>query len=325
MIGFRRSRFSNLFASLILVLLLVGCSGSDSTGTAEAILDDRAVADVAQDAPATAGDPATAGESDVSTEPAPRPIRRHAPTGQHVIRTAELLLRSSDTAELLHRVRAVAERVGGYTATSDLQRDEQGTVSGTVTLRVPTDELNEVVDDLEALGDEVPVNRIDERDVSTDHADIEARISNLTAYEQQLTALMADIRERTDRPEDLLTIFERIRSVREEIDVLQGRLTALEDQIAFATVTVTLEPLDDPVLLAGEAEPWAPATTLREALAATVRVLTFMGDALIWMVVTGIPVLIGFLGIPAFVAWLVVRWSRQRPRTKTTSPEPPST
>ena len=320
MIAFQRSSSRGLLAlaaALVAVLLIAGCSGADTAdSSAEAIFDDRPAADATTDAPAALSD------GDIA-EPSPRPAS-DAPTGQHVIRTAELILRSSDTAELLHRVRAVAERVGGYTATSDLQRGEEGTVSGTVTLRVPTGELNEVVDDLEALGDEVPLNRIDERDVSTEHADINARIRNLTAYETQLTDLMADIRERTDRPEDLLTIFERIRSVREEIDLLQGRVTALEDQIAYATVTVTLQPFDDPTLLAGETQPWAPGTTLNDALAATVRLLTFMGDALIWIVVTGIPVLLGFFGVPALVAWLVIRWHRQRPRPTATPADPPN-
>jgi hypothetical protein len=306
-------------AGAVTVLLLAGCSGSDSGGLTFSTSDTRGGEADAPDAmPAPQDDDVAiddAGDLEVAEDGAVRAVTAGAPTGQKVIRTAELVLESSDTSETLGRVRAVAERAGGYTATSDLQRDMDGVVRGTVTLRVPTDELSAVVEQLEELGEAVPVNRIDERDVTTEHADLRARIDNLTAYETELRALLTEIRASTDRPEDLLHIFERIRQVREEIDLLEGRMAALSDQIAYATVTVTLRPIDE---VGGpgdqEASPWAPGETFREALAATARLLAALADGLIWFVVTGVPVLVSFLGVPAVAVYLIVRWVRRRPQ-----------
>lgn len=308
-------------AGAIAVLLLAGCSGADSSnGLGFTTTDSRGAVTDAPDAMPEPADDADAAMDDASdmegaADGEVRTVATGAPTGQKVIRTAELVLESSDTSETLGRVRGVAERAGGYTATSDLQRDADGVVRGTVTLRVPSDELSEVVEQLEELGDAVPVNRIDERDVTTEHADLRARIDNLSAYETELRALLTEIRESTDRPEDLLHIFERIRQVREEIDLLEGRMAALSDQIAYATITVTLRPIDDDRdPREEEGSPWAPGETFRDALAATGRLLAALADGIIWFVVTGVPVLVSFLGVPALVVYLAIRWFRRRPQ-----------
>lgn len=322
-------------AIAVSAVVLVGCSGAQDANT---LFSGGGEPDVARtgDAPAS---PAMDDAFDAQTEDHEvamedsgdgefvghdgqvRPISDDAPTGQKVIRTAEVVIESADTSETLARIRAVAERAGGYTATSDLQRDDDGIVRGVLTLRVPTDRLDATVTDLEELGDVVPVSRIDERDVTTEHADLRARIANLTAYETELRALLADVRETTTRPEDLLSIFERIRTVREEIDVLEGRLATLSDRVAFATVIVTLRPVGaepEP-----EVEPWAPGETFEDAIAATLRLLRGLGDGLIWLVVTGVPVLLAFLGLPALL--LLLFWRRwRRPKTPDEPTRPPA-
>jgi hypothetical protein len=322
-------------AGAVVVVLLVGCSGFDDADRGGfTTADVRGAGGDAPDAMPSAQDDfddaamEDAADMEASDDGEVRTVAGGAPTGQKVIRTAELVLESSDTSETLGRVRGVAERAGGYTATSDLQRDADGVVRGTVTLRVPTEELSDVVEQLEELGEAVPVNRIDERDVTTEHADLRARIDNLSSYETELRALLTEIRESTDRPEDLLHIFERIRQVREEIDLLEGRMAALSDQVAYATVTVTLRPIDEDGGPGGEeASPWAPGDTFRDALAATGRLLAALADGIIWFVVTGVPVLVSFLGLPALVVYLIFRWFRARPREPrepVTAPATPS-
>jgi len=314
-----------------IAVVLVGCSGAEDASSLFSG-DDSMQATRAGDAPDVpasddgfeVGDEAAAEDADegerIGDGGEVRPISDDAPTGQKLIRTAEVVIESADTSETLARIRAVAERAGGYTATSDLQRDDEGTVRGTLTLRVPTAQLDDVVSDLEELGEVVPVSRIDERDVTTEHADLQARIANLTAYESELRALLADVRETTTRPEDLLSIFERIRTVREEIDLLEGRLAALSDRVALATVVVSLRPVDaepEP-----EVEPWAPGETFEDAIAATLRLLRGLGDGLIWLVVTGVPVLLAFLGLPALLLVLLLRRWR-RPKSPGGTPSPP--
>lgn len=325
------TRLRTITTVLAVGAVLIACSGEDSgpmttsddagTSSADGFRDSEVMEDAEE--PASEPDRDATEDADESTGASAAAISQ---TNRRVIRTAELTLEVEDTAAALDEVIATAERVGGFAATSDLQRDVDGVVSGTITLRVPSDELNPVVEQLEAIGDAVPVNRIDERDVTSESADLRARIDNLTAYERELTGLLADVREETNRPEDLLTIFERIRSVREEIDVMEGRLASIDEQVALSTVRVTLRPIEQPETFADTG--WAPGETFREALAATGRALATIADGAIWLMVTALPVTLTILIVPILLIVLLVRWSRQRSRNRPprgrTAPPPPS-
>jgi SepF-like predicted cell division protein (DUF552 family) len=229
----------------------------------------------------TAGDAPAVGE-----DGAPRPTA--VTLGRRVVRTATLELESADPNRLVQELTSAVSAAGGFVATSDLRRDEQGVVRGTVTVRVPSEELDATLDDLEELADNAPVRRIDERDVTVESADVEAQLDNLTAYETELRALLADVRETTTRPEDLLTVFERIRQVRAEIDQLQGRLAVLSDQVSLATITVTITPTSTAVPVTDPT--WEPASTAREALTAAARALSGIADAAIWIALAVLPV-----------------------------------
>jgi hypothetical protein len=267
-------------------------------------------ADVDDTAEAPASEPradaeAAAGGSDVASL---QPVT--ATLGRRVIRTAELVLEVDDPGAAAEAVRDIAAQAGGFVATTDLTRDAEGVVRGTIVVRVPSDRLVDTVDRLDALATSVPVNRIDEVDVTTESADLEARLTNLTAYEAELRQLLADVRETTTRPDDLLTVFERIRSVRQEIDQLEARLAVLDDQVALSTVTVTLRPAAAAVPVTDPT--WQPAATARAALGALARTMTGVVDATIWFVLAVLPVLL-VLAVP--VVAIVLGWRHHRRRS----------
>lgn len=324
------TRLRGAITVLLVASLLAACSGDDAAmdddasvqtgsdtsggfagadGTEEA-MDDQAAAERAGEPSSDADAPATGATA-------------AAQANRRVIRTAELTLEVEDTAAARSEILAVADRAGGFAATSDLQRDREGVIRGTITLRVPSASLNEVVDELESIGDAVPVSRIDERDVTMESADLRARIDNLRAYEIELVALLSDVREQSNRPEDLLTIFERVRSVREEIEVLEGRLATLDDQVAMSTVRVTFQPLAEVASIGGVS--WSPGETVREALAATGRALAAIADGAIWVALTALPVLLVVLLIPVALLLGLLRWLRhRRDDAPTAGPEPAS-
>jgi hypothetical protein len=226
-------------------------------------------------------------------------------SARRVIRTAELVIEVERPAEAADEVAAIAARAGGFVAEADLQRDRQDVVQGTITLRVPSERLFDVVEQLDELGVAVPLRRIDEQDVTGEATDLEARRTNLREYEEQLRALLADVRETTTRPDDLLTVFERIRGVREEIDRIDARLAVLGDQVALSTVYVTLRPAAAAIPLSDPT--WQPTQTVREALTATARLLTGVADATIWMALTVLPLVL-VIGIPGL--GLLLLWRR---------------
>jgi len=227
--------------------------------------------------------------------------------GRRIVRSARLELDVEDPAAAADRIARIAEEAGGFVAETDLERELDGTVRGSLTLRVPSAALFTTVEELDALAVAVPVRRIDERDVTAESTDLRAQLTNLTAYEIELRALLAEVRETTTRPDDLLTVFERIRSVRAEIDQADARLAMLDDQVALSTISVSLRPATSAVPVVDPT--WAPSETVREALTTTARALSTIADVAIRFALTVLPVGL-LLGTPAIVA--VVVWRRVR-------------
>jgi SepF-like predicted cell division protein (DUF552 family) len=314
--------------AIALALLLAGCSGADDSdmATADMDADEPALESVqaldSDDAGwAEDGEAETAAEEDVDRDETSGdragPSTNAVTLGRRVIRTATLELESADPNHLAQELARTVTATGGFVATSDLRRDEQGVLRGTVTVRVPSEALDATLDDLEELADNAPVRRIDERDVTVESADLEAQLDNLTAYETELRSLLADVRETTTRPEDLLTVFERIRQVRAEIDQLQGRLAVMADQVSLATITVRITPTSTAVPVADPT--WEPGSTAREAITAAARTLSGLADAAIWFGLAILPVLL-VIALPAGLVWAALRRRRDGSHRPTDGP-----
>lgn len=263
-----------------------------------------------------------AGDRDIA--PMPPSAGGPAPEGmpRAVIRTGTMHIRATDTAEVAGTVVEVVEDAGGYVAGTDLTRDADGVVQGSFTFRVPTESLTDVLDAFDDLADAVLERRLDEVDVTTQLVDLEAEVANLEAFEAELRELLTEVRESGADAEDLLSVFDRINSVRGQIDQAAARRTQLTDQVAMSTVYLRLSPTAStgPVTNPG----WDPGGTARSALAATVRALTSLADAAIRVGLTILPITLVLLAPVALVAWLVRRWWKRRPRPEP-RPQPTAT
>lgn len=305
-----RTTGRRILAGATLFAALVSCSGADDAM--------HSTADTGSDASDRAIAPELPGDADDVDRAADGPVRPvSAQMGRQVIRTAELVLEVDDPAATAEAVAAIAMDAGGFVAETDLQRDAEGVVRGSITLRVPSAALLATVDQLDALGVAVPVRRIDERDVTTEVTDLGAQVTNLTAYERELRSLLTAVRETTTRPDDLLIVFERIREVRAEIDRAEARLAVLGDQVSLSTISVTVRPT--PKVLPVTDPTWSPGQTAREALATTVRALTGFADLGIRFGLTALPIA-AILAAPLVVGAAI--WHRRHDRS---GPVPPPT
>jgi hypothetical protein len=320
----RRHRIAATLA--IVALALVGCSTPGDDGAArtssEGVTADRGVEpDVAEEA-ADADDAADAEAAEDADPDLAVPAARRE---RHVIRSAELVLEVRDSEAAAEQVVAIAEDAGGAVAQTDLERDEEGVVRGRISLHVPSEALDETVELLDALGDAVPVRRLDETDVTAEITDLGAELTNLLAYEEQLRELLADVREHTADPDDLLPVFDRVNEVRADIDRAEARLTMLEDRVAYARVDVTLRPT---IAATPVGDPgWAPGDTARAALATTSRALATLSDLAIRAVLTGLP-LAATVALPLALLALGIRAGLRRrghADTRGDTPEDPPT
>jgi hypothetical protein len=318
----RRRRGGALIAVSALAAVLVACSSddfdrtaTDSGGFGEEVSDDAFDDEDAgfDEAPESGQD----GELEGSTD--------SEGAGPQIIRTATLTLEVADATTAADDVTLIARDRGGYVAETDLERDDQGVVRGVMVLRVPSAELDAAVEALDELAVAVPVRRVEEVDVTSQVVDLRARITNLTAYEAELTELLTDVRERTSRTDDLLQVFQQVQQVRSEIDRLQAQLDSFSDRVALSTITVTLRPSVGAIPVTDPT--WNPSDTAREALSATADALTAIADVVIRLALTVLPILL-VLALPLVLLGVGLRWLLRRrdtaPHAEDTELPPPT-
>ena len=180
-----------------------------------------------------------------------------APTDRKIIRNASLSLIVADLSQAIERIQQiVAGAPGAYVSNSDIRDPESG-LPTILTLRIPSASLDAVIAETKSLAAEVLRDTINSRDVTEEYTDISSQLRNLEATEAQYLLILTD----AENVEDVLAVQDRLRSVRGEIELLQGRINLLSNQIVFSTVTVVLHaPPDLSTEIAAAGVPYANAS-----------------------------------------------------------------
>jgi hypothetical protein len=224
-----------------------------------------------------------------------------------VVQTANLSITVKDTAAVLEFVQGLATQWGGYIVSSTSWR-EGDQLRAQVTLRVPAGQIQDALKQIKARAIKVDNESISGQDVTQEYTDNESRLRNLRATETELLALLTTAREKTGKAEDVLAIFRELTSIREQIEMLQGRQQYLDTMTAMATISVDIspEPIEKPVVEPG----WKPLKTLRDAFRALTETGKFIVDALIWLITYVVPVLAVIAAPIILVIWAVRRARR---------------
>lgn len=230
-----------------------------------------------------------------------------------VIRTANLSLVVKDPAISAEAIAAMAEAMGGFVVSTNLYQTSYGdpavlSTQGSITIRVPAERFQEALRRLKEDAEEVRVENVSGQDVTQQYTDLQSRLRNLEAAEAQLREIMAS----ATKTEDVLRIFEELRRVREEIEVIKGQIQYFDESAQLSAITVELIP--DVAAQPLQIGLWKPEGTAKLALEALVRGLQMLADALIWLVILGVPAAI-LIGLPA---WAGMRAARRRRARKST-------
>jgi hypothetical protein len=171
------------------------------------------------------------------------------PDGARVVKTGSIALIVDDgkVTPTLTQLQGFASAVGGVVANAKTQ--ESGpTPSGSVTLRVPVDDFEEVVAKVRGMGAEVRSATTSGQDVTAQYADLEAQLRTLTAARERFLEILSEARSIGD----VLAVQQRVDDVTGKIDRLEGQRRVLAAQSDSATLEVTVTEADDPVLAKAE-------------------------------------------------------------------------
>lgn len=219
--------------------VLGGCSGggSDSATTR------AGGASAAQSAPelATAVPDATElltkGSPAAAVDPAALGARRQ-------VRTADLGLRVKDVPEAAAAVRALATTAKGFVQDEKSSNDpgdgrpEVTRALSVLTLRVPESGLDAVMTRVSRLGTEISRGQSSD-DVTTQYVDVASRLQT----QRESVARVRTLLDRANTIGQVVQIESELTRRQADLESLENRLAALDDQSALATLTVSLSPV----------------------------------------------------------------------------------
>lgn len=306
------------FLLIVLIVTLAGCSQSSASMAAPAAGGAAA--------PAAAARAKSAAEPAVAQASADEVVAAQSPAadGRKIIANAHVDLLTGNPKKLADAIPGLAAQNGGYISAANLKSNGdlvtetakgRELAMGTITLRVPPAKIEAALAGLEGLATEVKSKTIDRQDVTDQYTDLDAQLRNLTAAEEELRVLLKEVRAKPNaKPEDILTVHEKVTQIRAQIEQLQGRKTMLDNLVALSTIEVAIFqfiPAQPQQVVAEPAwQPWLEVKLAKEALFLRLQQLT---DRTIWLVIYRLPILLIYLIPLSILGWLG-RWLWQRLR-----------
>ncbi len=218
---------------------------------------------------------------------------------QRVIKNASLNLVVDSVQEGIDRISVIAVAQKGFVQQSSVNERGDGTFSGYVTIRVPSDMFEAAMTEIKGIANVVKSESVSGQDVTEQYTDLEARLRNAKAQETTYLAIL----NRATSVEDILAVQRELSNVRYQIEALEGQRQYLENQTSFSTISVSLA---EEAAVRLPTKEFRPVTSMKEAAQALVRVFQAMLVGLIWLVIIGIGVLIPFV-LFWWIVFLVAR------------------
>ena len=290
-------------STLVLLVLALAACGSSETKSGGGVSTGRKTAGV--DSSAGSGpDLAQSSEGAVVIIEEPAAL---GDFGRKVVKTADLGLHSEEVRRSTARAQQVAATAGGTVLSSQVYRSDDS-VTADLVLSVPSDEFERVLGELRSLGEKVTTDSISGQDVTEECVDLKFRERNLKATEEGMLRLY----DRAKNVEEVLSIQRELTGVREDIELVQGRIKYLDQRGTYSQITLNIQPVTSPP---PPKPTWDPGDVVAQAWDASLSILQIMATAIISALVFGwwlAPVLIGGL------LW----WRRRNRGSRPAAPEP---
>lgn len=215
-----------------------------------------------------------------------------------VIKNASLSIVVEDPSASLDMISSMAESLGGYVVSSNLYRAQLDSgleyPEASVTIRVPAEKLDQALGEIKSGAGEVLSENVSGQDVTQEYTDLESRLRNLERAEDQL----AEILEASYNTEDVLSVYNRLVEIREQIEVIKGQMKYYEQSAAMSSISVYIQANESvqPLKIGN----WQPVGVAKKAIQALINTLKSLANALIWIGLYILPV--------ALILFFPVRW-----------------
>ena len=232
----------------VVVLTLVGLVATFSIGSSELSpisrnlgggYDDFAYAEPAfapMAAPAEFYASDSAGEFNIAYEES-----AVAATERLVIQNVDMSIVVVDPKMRMDEIADLAVRMGGFVVSSNLYQSTYGpnnieVPEGNITIRVPTEELDDVLALIKEDIVEVTYENRSGQDVTNQYVDSKSRLAAKEEAEKNLLKIM----DTAENAEDVLAIYMQVQNIQTEIEVLKGQIKYYEESAALSAISIRL-------------------------------------------------------------------------------------
>jgi len=209
-----------LFLTLGYMLWILACQNSGSSSNdRNAVMDSKGMAPAMEESQSYEG-----GSSDEVTI-----------VDQKIIRHGDMTIKVDDALKFKAGVDAILKNHKAYIGNEQFNNSDY-MASYHVQIRVPSENLDALVAELEAMDGIVESKAINATDVTQEYIDLETRLANKRSYVEQYREILKSART----VEDILKVREQIRVLEEEIESAEGRLKYLRNQVSLSTLNLTI-------------------------------------------------------------------------------------
>jgi hypothetical protein len=219
-----RTRWRTLLAVAGVAFVLVGCSAENSSSPTSA---DSAGVGPAPAIPQQGTGSSGKAEQDKGQVPAPQA----GASDRKLSRSARLELTATKVTDVVAQARGIAQGAGGYTG-----QESTGETLATLSLAVPAEKLDGVLDQLSHLGTSLVKREMNTQDVTEQVIDVEARLATQRASVERIRALLA----RATSVSEIASVESELTSREATLESLEQQRNSLAGSVAMSTVAMSI-------------------------------------------------------------------------------------
>ena len=165
--------------------------------------------------------------------PAGEPVSAAPAANRKLVYHATVRMKVADLPRANQRMDSLTRALGAFVEGVSEER-EDGEWRHEMKIRVAPARFQALLGGLGRFG-VVESKQLTTDDVTSQHADVTARLASKRALEQRYLELL----RKANKVSDMLEIEEKVGEIREEIEATQSRLRTLNDEVTYSTITLT--------------------------------------------------------------------------------------
>lgn len=293
-----KKRFISLALLVLTLLTLISCASgkasadampsfpSDTNGYYDKDIYDAPLEDKVESEPSI--DSTTSDKNTINTG------------GRKVIFSSSFTVQTKDFSDSIKSLESLITKYSGYIQSSNVYTGGSKYNSRTAyySIRVPAENYLSMIGEAESIG--TVTNRSDNnRDITDEYYDIEARLTTLETKQERLLALLKE----ANYIDDIISLNNALEQTMYEIESLTGTLKKYDSLISYSTIEVNIREVAEVV------EPTPINASLgqriKEAFTSSVNSMIVFFEELLVFVVGAVPVLVPMAVVVTIIVVLV--------------------